>query len=167
MEIQRIINWRQGNKSPSVPVNSFAPKPKWNRLNWKTAVAFKGSCLKQDEATFNTKNWVNLFFVCWLDVWSIDLNTNFTNADCFFRAVKLSKNADLYKYGFNGHGIGFDARSQLSLSSDEWDRNLFSFGVGSSLLLHIDNRKKISQVFIKGKKWIRWYYNNRRGSIFC
>ena len=54
MEIQRIIKWRQGNKSPSAPGNSLAPKLK-QILNWKIAVAFTGGCLKQDEANLILK----------------------------------------------------------------------------------------------------------------
>ena len=69
-----------------------------------------------------------------------------------FRAAKLTKNADLDKYGCNGYGIEFDARSQLSLSSDEWDKNVVIFGVDSSLLVHVDNREKISQVFMKDRE---------------
>ena len=69
-----------------------------------------------------------------------------------FRAAKLTKNADLDKYGYNGYGIEFDARSQLSLSSDEWDKNVVIFGVDSSLLVHVDNREKISQIFMKDRE---------------
>ena len=69
-----------------------------------------------------------------------------------FRAAKLTKNADLDKYGYNGYGIEFDARSQLSLSGDEWDKNVVIFGVDSSLLVHVDNREKISQVFMKDRE---------------
>ena len=59
-----------------------------------------------------------------------------------FRAAKLSKNSDLDKYGCNGYGIGFDARSQFPLSNNKWDKNVVIFGVNSSLLMHIDNRGK-------------------------
>ena len=41
---------------------------------------------------------VNLFIVYELDTWSRDLNTTFALSDCFFGAVKLTKNADRDKY---------------------------------------------------------------------
>ena len=36
---------------------------------------------------------VTVFFVYKLDIWSRDLNTDFTLKDCLFAVVKLTKNA--------------------------------------------------------------------------
>ena len=49
--------------------------------------------------------------------------------------VKLTKNADYNKCRYSGHGIGFDARSQFSLPSGEWSKNVVIFGVYNSLSL--------------------------------
>ena len=35
----------------------------------------------------------------------------YTLKDCFFGAVKLTKNADPDKYSYSGYGIGFDLRA--------------------------------------------------------
>ena len=43
----------------------------------------------------------------------------FTLGDRLFEVVKLTKNADLDKYGYSGCGIGFDVRSQISLPIGE------------------------------------------------
>ena len=69
-------------KSPTKSNNSLSAKPKWH--NSKIRVEFKGSCLKQDKATFTQNNVVNLFIVYELNRWSQDLNANFTLKDCLF-----------------------------------------------------------------------------------
>ena len=46
-----------------------------------------------------------------LGTWSRDLNTNFILDDCLFGAAKLSKTADLDKYGYMSYGIRLDVRS--------------------------------------------------------
>ena len=52
--------------------------------------------------SFHRGDLANLFIVYELDKSSRDLNTDFTLGDCLFRAVKLTKNADLDKYGYSG-----------------------------------------------------------------
>ena len=44
-----------------------------------------------------------------------NLNTDFTLRHCLFGSVKLTKNADLDKYKYSGHSMGFDSRSEFSL----------------------------------------------------
>ena len=46
-----------------------------------------------------------------LDRWSQHLNAKFTLKDCYFGAVKLTKNVYPNKYSYSGCGIGFDSRS--------------------------------------------------------
>ena len=57
-------------------------------------------------------------------------------------AVKLDTIADLYKYGYSGYGIGFDARSQFSRADGSWGKIVVSFGVDNSSFVHVDNKKK-------------------------
>ena len=63
------------------------------------------------------KKVVHLYIIYKLNTWSRDLNTDFTLHNCFFGAVKLTKNADLDKYGYSGYDIEFDGRSQFSWSN--------------------------------------------------
>ena len=56
---------------------------------------------------------VNLFIFCELDTCSRDLNTDFIVGDCFFVAVKLTKNSDLDKHGYNGFDMRFDLCSNF------------------------------------------------------
>ena len=63
-----------------------------------------------------------------------------TLSDCVFPSFQLTKNAEPNKYRCSGYGVGFDARSQFSLSIDEWGKNIV-FGMDNSLSRHIDNEK--------------------------
>ena len=130
-------------KPPTAPSNSLTPKLK--RIhNSKIAVEFHGSYLKQDKVTFSLKSEINLFIVYRLDVWSRDLNTKFTLGGCLFEAVKLTKNADLDKYGYRGYDIGFDAPSEFLFPSGGCGKNVVIFCVESSLSVHADNKERTS-----------------------
>ena len=67
--------------------NSLCPFIKWygNSNSW---LVFKGSCLKQKNATYTPPNRINFFIVYELDTWSPDLNSDFTLKDCLFGGVK-------------------------------------------------------------------------------
>ena len=75
-------------KPPTTLDNSPAPKLKWMH-NLKTAVEFEGSCYEQDKTTFAHKSVVNRFIVYDLDMWSKDLNKDFTLGDCLLRSFAV------------------------------------------------------------------------------
>ena len=111
--------------------------------NTKIRFKFKGSCLKQeDKAPFTPNNVVNLFIFYELDIWSRDLNTDFTLKDCLFGAVKLTKNAGPDKYKCSSYSIGFDSRLEFLLSHGSMGKNVIIFGVDMSSSVHIDNKGK-------------------------
>ena len=89
--------------------------------------------LKQDKVTVTPRYVVNLFTVYELDTLPKHLNLDFTPKECFFGAVKLTKNADLDKYRYSPCGIFFDFCSLLSLLNFGWDKNAIIFGVDNSL----------------------------------
>ena len=60
-----------------------------------------------------------------------------------FRAVILTKNADIDKYKYSGYGIVFDRHGFYSLPSDGTGRNVI-------ILTKIDNRKKDILILVKG-----------------
>ena len=66
-----------------------------------------------------------------------------------FGAVKLTKNADIDKYGYSGYGTGFDRTSSFSFPSGGFGQNVIIFGVDMSSSDHIDNKKK--DILILGK----------------
>ena len=66
-----------------------------------------------------------------------------------FGAVKLTKNADIDKYGYSGYGVGFDKHGSFSFPGTELGRNVIIFGVDISSPTKFDNRKK--DILILGK----------------
>ena len=116
--------------------------PKLVLYNSEIRLTFKGTCLKQDKATFTSKIKVNLFVAYELDTWSKDLSTDFTLTNCLFGSVKLTKNANSDKYKYSGYEIRFNSRSLSSLANFDWVKNGIIFGVDMSSSVHIDNKKK-------------------------
>ena len=76
--------------------------------NSRIRLEFKGSSLKQDKSPFTPNIVVKLYIVYELNIWSQDLNAEFTLKNCLFGAVKLTKNANPNKHSYSGYGIGFD-----------------------------------------------------------
>ena len=96
--------------------------------------------MKQDKVIFTPRYAVNLFIVYELDTRKNNLNINFTPGNCLFVAVKLNKNSDPNKYGYNGYGIVFASRLDF-LINDEFAKDVIIFGVHSSSA-HTNNREK-------------------------
>ena len=71
-----------------------------------------------------------------------------TLENCLFGSVKLTKNADIDKYGYFGYGIGFDRQSSFSIGN-ETGKNVITFAVDMNSSTKIDNRKK--DILILGK----------------
>ena len=67
----------------------------FRKLLWnKSRLRFEGSCLKQkNTAPFTPNNVVTLYISYELEKWSPDLINDFTLNDCYFGAVKRTKNA--------------------------------------------------------------------------
>ena len=119
------------NKLPDTANKSFSPRLIW-MSNSRIRLEFKERCLKQeDRAAFTTKNVVNLYIVYELNIWSQDLNNEFTLKDCLFGNVRITKNANPNKYSYSGCGIGLDSHSLLSLPND-WGKNGITFGADRS-----------------------------------
>ena len=80
-------------RPPYTTYRILSPKLKWNK--YKIRLRFEGRCLKQEDTTpITPNNIVNLFIVCELDSWALDLSTDLTLGGCLFGGVKLTKTAD-------------------------------------------------------------------------
>ena len=62
----------------------------------------------------------------------------------------MTKNADIDKYGYSVHEIGFDGRSSFSFPGGGFGQNVLIFGADMSSSAHIDNKKKDVLVLRKG-----------------
>ena len=91
---------------------------------------------------------VNLFIFYELNSCPLDLETDFTLADCLFGGVKIYAIPD--KYSYSGYGIEFNTRGYHSLSDGGIFKNVIIFGINMSSSVHIDNKGKDILVLGKG-----------------
>ena len=81
---------------------------------------------------------------------SKNINDYPTLESCLFGAVKLTKNADIDKYGYSGYGIGFETHGSFSFPGTRLGRNIIILEVDISSSTKIDNRKKYILILGKG-----------------
>ena len=79
-------------------------------------VKFGGRCLKQsNKLTYTRKTIVNIYIVYELGA-SSSRNNDPTLKHFLSGTVSLTKNADIDRNGYSGHGIGFDRRPSFFIS---------------------------------------------------
>ena len=92
----KISSWKSTGLSREKIINPYSPgtsfSPEYDSSY--EIVTFRGICSKQKSLCFFHKKVVNLFISYTLDEWSKDLDTGFTQENCLFGAVKLTKYAD-------------------------------------------------------------------------
>ena len=113
----------------------------------KIRIKFNGSFLNEFPPAILHGDIVNIYIVN--EIISDYSSINYpTLKNCLFGSVKLTKNADIDKYGYSGYGIGFDRNTSFSVGN-ETGKNVIIFGVDMSSSTKIDNRKK--DILILGK----------------
>ena len=106
----------------------------------KIRIKFNGSFLNWFPLTILHEDIVNIYIV--YEITSNYSSINYpTLENCLFRSVKLTKNADIDKYGYSGYSIGFDRNTSFSFGN-EIGKYVIIFGVDVSSSTKIDNRKK-------------------------
>ena len=110
----------------------------------KIRIKFDGSFLNR----FPPGTIVNVYIVYEITSGYKDINYP-TLENCLFGSVKVTKNADIDKYGYSGYGIGFDRETSFSFGND-FGKNVIIFGVDMSSSTKIDNRKK--DILILGRE---------------
>ena len=114
----------------------------------KIRVKFNGGCLKQDQGTLVHGRIVNIYIVYEItDTFNVSSYPTLEN--CLFRAVKLTKYADIDKLGYSGYGIRFDKHESFSFGNNV-GKNAIIFGVDMSSSTKVDNRKKYIIILGKG-----------------
>ena len=103
---------------------------------------FNEGCLKQNKITYSHGKMVNIYIIYDLKS-TLNYNADFTLENYLSGAVKLTKNADVYKYKYFGHGIGFDGKGVFSHPTGSFGNNARIFGVDTSSSVQIDNKKDI------------------------
>ena len=133
----------------SIKTSNYIVIPYLDYYGNKIKVKFNGICLKQDKITYTHGKIVNIYIVYEISK-SINISDYPTLETCLFGAVGLTKNADIDKYGYSGHEIGFDRHGIFSFPGIGLDRNAIIFGLDLSSSTQIDNRKKYILILGKG-----------------
>ena len=121
------------------PDNSLAQTLGYD--NKRMYLEFHGGCLKQDKITYNHGKITNIYIVYELKS-ALNNDADFTLENRLFGAVKLTKNANVDKYKYFGHGIGFDGKEVFSHHTVSFgNNNAIIFGVDMSSSVHINNKR--------------------------
>ena len=83
----------------------------------KIRIKFDGSFLNWFPQIILHGNIVNIYIVYEITSDYKDINYP-TLENCLFWSVKLTKNADIDKYGYSGCGIGFDRETSFSIGNE-------------------------------------------------
>ena len=147
-----VLSWQSkalSNESIKPPATNNSLTPELNYHGTNTRVKFIKSCLKQSSHILTHKNIVNIYIVYELAASSSNVNDPAIKLFSF-RAVTLTKNADIEKYKYSGYGIGLDRRSSFSFTGGGFGQKVLIFGADMSTSIHIDNKGKDILVLGKG-----------------
>ena len=112
-----------------------------NYYGTKIRVKFRGNCLKQDKITFRHKKIGNIYIAYELTGSSSNGNDP-TVINSLFGAVRLTRNADIDKYGYSGYETGFNRRGSFSFPGGGFGSTVIIFEVNMSSSIYVDNKRK-------------------------
>ena len=136
----------------SITTSNYSITPELSHFGTKTRVKFSGSCLKQDNVTYNHGTIVGIYIV-----YENMFSTYLTLGDCLFGAVSLTKHVDIDQYKYSGYSIGFDREGEFSFGSSGFGRNVIIFRADMSSSVHANNKTKNILVF--GKDFVQGLEN--------
>ena len=115
----------------------------------KKILKFNGSILNRSPPSINRGEIVNIYVV-----YEITKNYNDSSyptvENCLFGSAKLTKKANIDKYGYFGYAIGFDRKGSFSHPSGGTGKNIIIFEVDMSSSSKIDITKKYILILGKG-----------------
>ena len=117
-------------------------------------VSLFGNYFEQNKVIIpSNNNVINIYCVYELRQVNIPLSIEFTNLNALFGAMEITKNANTSKYKYKGYGICFDKGGSFTEGSINNGRNVLSFGVHESSLLHSNN--KANNIYVMGKGFVQ------------
>ena len=108
-------------------------------------IKFDKDPLAVEQNNYSTKI-VNVYIVYVLAASPRNPTNNFKFKNCLFGATNIVKNSDKEKHMYSGYGITFDSGGSWSFDNGT-ARNVIIFGVDSSSLSQVDNRKNNFLIF--------------------
>ena len=145
-----IASWKSTgllNEKISSVTKSYGAVPKIVYDNARIKLKFNGNLLKQNKTTYNHRPLVNIYIVYRLIPPTKDSSVTLQN--CLFGAVKLTNNADIDKYKYSGHAVGFDSRGSFTHPSGGDGKNVIIFRADLSSSTHANNKKR--SILVLGK----------------
>ena len=70
---------------------------------------------------------MNIYIVYEINLWNYVDSSDLALGDSLFCAVKLVKNADIDKYNYSEHGIGFNMKGIFSFPTGGFGKNVIIF----------------------------------------
>ena len=119
--------------------------------NTRTKFKFNGDLLRQNQVIYNHGPIVNIYIV--YETTPDTKTSNITLENCLFGAIKLTKNSDIDKYKYLGHGIGFDSGGSFSHPGGKNGKNFIIFGANLSNSVNANN--KVNNILVLGKGFIQ------------
>ena len=113
--------------------------PDIKNINGQLYVSFNGNYFEQDLITI-PYNVINIYCIYQLDPISSTRNTDYTIQNALFGAMKITKNTDSSKNNYKGYGLCFDEVGTLSKGNINNGKNVITFGVHESSLVHANNK---------------------------
>ena len=113
--------------------------PDIKNINGQLYVSFNGNYFEQDLITI-PYNVINIYCIYQLDPISSTRNTDYTIQNALFGAMKITKNTDSSKNNYKGYGLCFDEGGTLSKGNINNGKNVITFGVHESSLVHANNK---------------------------
>ena len=144
-DVNYILSWKSRGlndiKIESIKTSKYLLNPRMDIYDTsKIRIKFNRSFLNRFLLAILHGDIVNIYTV--YEITSDYSSINYpTLENCLFGSVRLTKNADIDKYGYSGYGIGFDRNTSFSVGN-EIGKNVIIFGVDMSSSTKIGNRKK-------------------------
>ena len=134
-DINYILSWKSrvlnAVKTESIKTNNYLLNPREDNYDMsEIRIKFNGSFLNRFPPSILHGNILNVYIV--YEITSHYSSIKYpTLENSLFGSVKLTKNAEIDKYGYSGYGIGFDRSTSFSVGN-EIDENVIIFGVDMS-----------------------------------
>ena len=118
-DVNYILLWKfrglNDIKIESIKTNNYLLNPRMDIYDTsKIRIKFNGSFLNRFPPAILHGDIVNIYIVYEITSNYSDINYP-TLENCLFGSAKLTKNADIDKYGYSGYGIGFDRKHLFQL----------------------------------------------------